>query len=135
MTSIFCFDRDVEPAPSEDSSSDESDSEDEVPYFTRKIKNDVSDDSDDEVTGVSIPPSGVRSKNEIAESAVMPEIQTVGEDERLEKVGEIMSVIESVVVVRGIPSDTKNASERALDSESLLVFEDRKVLGYVSAGL
>ncbi len=61
-----------------------------------------------------------------------PPIAQVGPDERLEKVGEIMNVVDNVVVVMGEASLTHRASERALDSETLLVYEDRKVLGYVS---
>lgn len=54
-------------------------------------------------------------------------------NEELEKVGEIMSIIDKVVIVKGNASHIANrASERALDSETLLVFEDRKVFGYVS---
>ena len=43
-----------------------------------------------------------------------------------------MSIVDNVVIVKGIASAAENmAAERALDSDSLLVFEDRKVLGYV----
>lgn len=43
-----------------------------------------------------------------------------------------MSITNNVVIVKGISSSKEDtASQRALDSESLLVFEDRKVLGYV----
>ena len=75
-----------------------------------------------------------RTKNEISEpSIVMPDITEIGDQEPLEKVGEIMSIIENIVIVKGLPSPTENkAAERALDSDSLLVFDDRKVLGYVS---
>jgi H/ACA ribonucleoprotein complex non-core subunit NAF1 len=54
----------------------------------------------------------------------------VGPDEVLEKVGEVMSVVGNVVIVKGRAA-TSGGSERALDSDTLLVFEDRKVLGYV----
>ena len=44
-----------------------------------------------------------------------------------------MSIIDNVVIVKGIPSSSENrGAERALDCESLLVFEDKKVLGVVS---
>ncbi len=43
-----------------------------------------------------------------------------------------MSIVNDVVIVKGVASPIANrGSERALDSETLLVFEDRKVLGYV----
>lgn len=76
----------------------------------------------------------MRTKNEVAElNIVVPEIEQVRAEEVMEKVGEIISIIDKVVVVRGTPSQVVNrASERALDSDTLLVFEDRKVLGYVS---
>jgi H/ACA ribonucleoprotein complex non-core subunit NAF1 len=45
-----------------------------------------------------------------------------------------MSIVGNVVIVKGDTSAMADrAAERALDSDSLLVFEDRKVLGYVSA--
>ena len=45
----------------------------------------------------------------------------------------MMNIVENVVIVKGDPSAVSDrASERALDSDSILVFEDRKVLGYVS---
>ncbi len=76
----------------------------------------------------------MRTKNEVGESTVMiPEIEEVGEDEVLDKVGEVMSIIDKVVIVKGTPSQVQSrGSEKALDSDTLLVFEDRKVLGYVS---
>ena len=91
-------------------------------------------DADDDEDGAQVGGGSVlRTKNEIEEPTVLvPEISEVGADEVLEKVGEIMSIIENVVIVKGLPSEYLNrASDRALDLESLLVFEDRKVLGYV----
>lgn len=65
-------------------------------------------------------------------SVIIPDIIEIDAQEPLEKVGEIMSIIENTVVVKGITSGNDNrAFMRALDSESLLVFDDRKVLGYV----
>jgi len=53
-------------------------------------------------------------------------------DEVLEEVGEVLSIIGNIAIVKGLPSKfADRGSERALDSETLLVFEDRKVLGYV----
>ena len=63
---------------------------------------------------------------------MVPDVSEVGPHEQLERVGEVMNIIDKVVIVKGIPSDIANrGSERALDSDTLLVFEDRKVLGYV----
>lgn len=75
----------------------------------------------------------VRTKNEIEETAIaIPNIEEVGPHEALEKVGEVMSIVDKVVIVKGSASEIlTRASERALDSDTLLVFEDRKVLGYV----
>jgi H/ACA ribonucleoprotein complex non-core subunit NAF1 len=43
-----------------------------------------------------------------------------------------MNIIDNVVIVKGASSEVVNrGSERALDSDTLLVFEDRKVMGYV----
>lgn len=73
------------------------------------------------------------TRNEIIDApVVIPEIDQVHAFEKLEKVGEIMNIVGRVVIVRGLPSLYLNhASERALDSDTLLVFDDRKVLGYV----
>lgn len=95
-----------------------------------ELDHDADDDEDGAQAGGG---SVLRTKNEIEEPTVLvPEISEVSADEVLEKVGEIMSIIENVVIVKGLPSEYLNrASDRALDLESLLVFEDRKVLGYV----
>ena len=61
----------------------------------------------------------------------IPSIEEVGAEEELEKVGEVMSVLSNVVVVRG-SATAATMDNRALDAETLLVFGDRKVLGYVS---
>ena len=64
----------------------------------------------------------------------VPDITEVGPEESLEKVGEVMSIVDKVVIVKGSASEiATRASERALDSDTLLVFEDRKVLGFVRA--
>ncbi|KAJ6566002.1 Gar1/Naf1 RNA binding region-domain-containing protein [Mycena sp. CBHHK59/15] len=63
---------------------------------------------------------------------VVPDIEEVGADEVLEKVGEVMSIIDKIVIVKGAPSEVAyRTSAKALDSDTLLVFEDRKVLGYI----
>ncbi|KAI6047898.1 Gar1/Naf1 RNA binding region-domain-containing protein [Pisolithus marmoratus] len=59
-------------------------------------------------------------------------VSEVSPEDSLEKVGEVMSIVGNVVIVKGLPADNlKTLSERALDAETLLVFDDRKVLGYV----
>jgi len=63
---------------------------------------------------------------------MVPTISEVEPFDTLEKVGEILSIVGNIVIVKGIPADhLSSLSERALDAESLLVFEDRKVFGYV----
>ena len=118
--------------PSSDSDSDgirENDASKKTPVERR-----VADD-DEEGGGVAATIT-LRTKNELPEPDIMiPSIAEVGPDEQLEKVGEIMTIVNNVVVVKGEASSTHRASEHALDSETLLVFEDRKILGYVSASL
>ena len=90
-------------------------------------------DEDEDPLPVSSSGNYFSTKNEMTQVEITaPEIEQVGPDERLEKVGEIMNIVDRVVIVRGLPLQYLNrASERALDSDTLLVFEDRKVLGYV----
>ncbi|KAH8110628.1 NAF1-domain-containing protein [Phellopilus nigrolimitatus] len=124
---------------SEQASDSDSDSEsDKEPPKTAgkrgKLLNDDSEDDEDEEGGARAATNAVlRTKNEVPElSIVVPDIIEVDAHEPLEKVGEIMGVIDNVVIVKGLASQIENrASERALDTESLLVFEDRKVLGYI----
>lgn len=89
---------------------------------------DLDEDDESGPTGVDF-----QTKNEINETdVIIPDISEVGPEEILEKVGEIMSVMVNLVIVRGEPSERANkGSEQALDSDTLLVFEDRKVMGYV----
>ncbi len=91
----------------------------------------VDEDEEDEGGAVAVT---VRSKNEQSEPIIPPVLQ-IGLDEQLEKVGEIMNIVNDVVIVKGSDSATHRASEHTLDAESLLVYENRKVLGYVSTGL
>ncbi|KAI0695625.1 Gar1/Naf1 RNA binding region-domain-containing protein [Cytidiella melzeri] len=122
---------------SDDESSSESESEPEVVGQTSakrsKEEETLGDEDDDTGAGANISPDQMRTKNEDREETVnIPEVEEVGEDEVLDKVGEIMSIIDKVVIVRGTPSQVQSrGSEKALDSDTLLVFEDRKVLGYV----
>jgi H/ACA ribonucleoprotein complex non-core subunit NAF1 len=91
-------------------------------------------DIDDDEDPIQMPSNSyLTTKNEIVEEDVaVPELEHVGTDEVLEKVGEIMTIVDQVVIVRGLPSEyLSRASERALDSDTLLVFDDRKVMGYV----
>ncbi|KAH9166897.1 NAF1-domain-containing protein [Lactarius sanguifluus] len=85
---------------------------------------------DDEEGGAVAAAVALRTKNELPEPDIMiPPIAQVEPDEQLEKVGEIMNIVNNnVVVVKG------EASMRSTQ-ETLLVYEDRKVLGYVSAAL
>ena len=122
-----------------DSSSDSSDSEDEIDNKNIRSVLDkfaaISDDEDDENgAGPSSKGSALRTKNEIQDpDVVVPDITEVDASEPLEKIGTVMNIIDNVVIVKGLPSSVENkASEKALDSDSLLVFGDRKVLGYVS---
>lgn len=82
-----------------------------------------------------MPTSGsyFQTKNEITETnIVVPDIAQVGPEEVLEKVGEIISIMGNTVIVNGVPSENAHrGSDRALDSDTLLVFHDRQVLGYV----
>jgi len=73
------------------------------------------------------------TKHEITDVNIkIPGVEKVSPEEHLEKVGEIMNIVDRVAIVRGLRSEyLGRASERALDSDTLLVFEDREVLGYV----
>ena len=68
------------------------------------------------------------------EDVAVPKITEVDPKETLERVGEIFSVLQDkIVIVKGLASQLAgHAPDRVLDTETLLVFEDRKVLGYVS---
>ncbi|KAG6814151.1 hypothetical protein H0H92_002146 [Tricholoma furcatifolium] len=117
-----------------DSSSD-SDSESESEQSSPREKALEVADLDDEEDGGPALTSGsyFQTKNEVAEAdIIVPTIAEVGAEELLEKVGEIMSVMGNTVIIKGIPSEVADrGSDRALDSDTLLVFEDRKVMGYV----
>ena len=68
------------------------------------------------------------------EEVTIPDITEVDSNEILERVGEVLSILQDkIVIVKGLTSQIAgHAADRALDTETLLVFEDRKVLGYVS---
>ncbi|KZT30776.1 NAF1-domain-containing protein [Neolentinus lepideus HHB14362 ss-1] len=77
--------------------------------------------------------SVVKTEHEVTDyNITIPDISEVGPEEELEHVGRIMNVGDNVVIVQGTAAqDSLKAQQRALDSETLLVFEDRKVLGYI----
>lgn len=120
-----------------DTSGSDSDSDDSSvieefnPAKLREFLDSV-EDEDDEGGG-----SGARlatAHEVLNEDVVIPEITEVDPKEILERVGEILSVLQDrIVIVKGITSQIAgHAHDRVLDTETLLVFEDRKVLGYVS---
>ncbi|KAG6889985.1 hypothetical protein C0995_012945 [Termitomyces sp. Mi166 len=119
-------DLDVDSDSDSSSESDQSDADE---------KASVNLDLDEDEDSGPVPSSGsyFQTKNEVVETnIVVPDITEVGPEEALEKVGEIRSVMGNTIVVTGVPSEVANrGSERALDSDTLLVFQDRKVLGYI----
>ena len=128
--------------PSESSSesdvSSDSDSEEEPATRQPPRKQLVMDvDEDEDTEPATTSESQVRTKNELIEIDIkVPDILEVDPHEQLEKVGHVFSVVDKVAIIKGISSPIPNrGSEKALDSETLLVFEDRKVLGYVSEAL
>ena len=68
------------------------------------------------------------------EHVTIPDTMEVDPKEALERAGEILSVLQDkIVIVKGLaPQIAGHATDRVLDTETLLVFEDHKVLGYVS---
>ncbi|KAG9021963.1 hypothetical protein FS837_006835, partial [Tulasnella sp. UAMH 9824] len=89
----------------------------------------LGDSDDDDDVGGRTHSGPLKTANEVVDPNVEPpSIEEVGEDEILEIVGEVMSIIGSVVVVKGLPG---SAAEKVLDTGSLLVWEDRHVLGEV----
>lgn len=99
----------------------------------RKPQIDVDDDEESGATAVT---SYVQTKNEIVDTdVIVPAVSEVEPNEVLEKVGEVLNIVGNVVIVKGLPTDpTRIASEKTLDTETLLVFHDRKVLGHVRIG-
>ncbi|KAF9074867.1 Gar1/Naf1 RNA binding region-domain-containing protein [Rhodocollybia butyracea] len=68
------------------------------------------------------------TKNEVVEAIItVPDLEQVGLEEHLEPVGEILNILDNAVIIKG----PEGGSDRALDADTLLVFEDRKVLGYI----
>ena len=123
------------PAPSRSDSESSSDSEDDEPKKEgADTAVDLADADDDEEGAPSASAGGVlQTKHEVLEVDIaIPEVDTVDPSEQLEKVGEVTTVMDNVAIVRGLPSDNMNrGSPKALDSDTLLVFDDRTVMGYV----
>ena len=90
------------------------------------------EDEDDEGGASAIRP--VIDREVANEEITVPDVAEVDEKETLERVGEILSVLQDkIVIVKGLTSEILGrAPERVLDTDTLLVFGDRKVLGYVS---
>ncbi|KAF5388516.1 hypothetical protein D9757_004697 [Collybiopsis confluens] len=111
-----------------DSDSDTSDDQD------KKQKKDEDEAMDEEDSG---PPPATSSyfttRNEMSDvNITVPDIEEVGPEEQLEFVGHVLNIIDNVVIVEGLQIElARGASDRALDADTLLVFEDRKVLGYI----
>ncbi|KAF7303199.1 ACT-7 domain-containing protein [Mycena kentingensis (nom. inval.)] len=107
-----------------DASSSESQSSDDEDDAPQKIN---LKDLDDDEAGGAAPPAMTyfQTKNEVSEGDItVPDLEEVAADETLEAVGQVFSIVDKTVIVKG-------ASPYTLDSDTLLVFEDRKVLGYI----
>ena len=119
-------------SPDEDSASEPEDSD----HISRNNHLQDQEDDEDPVPNAS---SGTyfQTKHEIVETdIVIPKVNRIDPDEVLEKVGEIMNIVERVVIIKGNSSNMLNrGSDRALDSDTLLVFGDRTVMGYVRPSL
>jgi H/ACA ribonucleoprotein complex non-core subunit NAF1 len=130
----FCSPASSESESDDSSISGDSDSEHEnIGQKLEEIVQSIMDDDEDALTQGQ----GAYSKteNEITDDEIMvPDILQVDPSEPLEKVGEISSILNNkIVIIKGIASQIKDrGSDRALDSDTLLVFEDRRVLGFVS---
>ena len=123
----------VSSEPSSDSScsSDSEGEEEEKDFPGRQLPQDFDDDEDP--APVSASGTYFTTIHEVTHVDIkIPGVEKVSPEERLEKVGEIVNIIDRIVIVRGLRSEyLDRASERALDSDTLLVFDDREVMGYV----
>lgn len=122
--------------PSDSSSDSDSDSDSDASEDVQMSsdKKFIDEDLEDEDSGpAATTGTYFQTKNEVPEvEPDIPTVEEVGPDELLEHVGEIMSVVGNTVIIKGLAAGLAGrASERALDSDTLLVFEDRKVLGFV----
>jgi H/ACA ribonucleoprotein complex non-core subunit NAF1 len=124
----------------ENSDSDTSDSDDSSvveefnPAKMREFLDSIDDEDDEGGGGGGAGGRPITAHEVLNENVVIPDVMEVDPKETLERVGEILSVLQDkVVIVKGLAHQiTGHAANRALDIETLLVFEDRKVLGYVS---
>ena len=120
----------------EHSDSDTSDSDDSsiVEEFNPANLRELLDSIDDEDEGGGSGGRLATAHEVLNEDVAIPEIVEVDPEETLERVGEILSILQDkILIVKGLASQvTGRAPDRVLDTETLLVFEDRKVLGYVS---
>jgi hypothetical protein len=118
-----------------DTSDSDSDSDDSsaIEEFNPTKLRELLDSVDDEDEGGGSGGRLVTTHEVLSEEVAIPEITEVDPKETLERVGEILSVFQDkTVIVKGLASQIAGrASDRVLDTETLLVFEDRKVLGYV----
>lgn len=138
LTCSLLFLRERVSDSSSDSDSDsDSDSGDDPKSTKAQDRIPDMDEDDDEESGGPTSNAVVRTKNELANDDInIPKISEVGPDEPLAKVGEVMSVVNNVVIIKGTASSNQlRANEKALDSDTLLVFDDRKVMGYVSGSI
>jgi H/ACA ribonucleoprotein complex non-core subunit NAF1 len=116
-------------------SSSESDCDSELSHSSGPIPTILADeDEEDEQQPRGAATAIVGTKNEILDPVVvLPDLVEVDPSEPIELIGQVQSIIDSIVIIRGLGSQTQSAAvERVLDADSLLVFEDRKVLGNVS---
>jgi H/ACA ribonucleoprotein complex non-core subunit NAF1 len=129
-------------AASRDGSDTSSDCDSEVaadgdPSVEIKMQDqcDIGDEDDEEDSSSPNVASRIsfQTKNEVAITEIsIPDVQAIGPEEELEKVGEILNIIDDFAIVKGTGSGVNdNALDRVLDSDTLLVFENRTVMGYV----
>jgi H/ACA ribonucleoprotein complex non-core subunit NAF1 len=90
-----------------------------------------SEDGLDAPTGIQASSMFATVHEIVAPQVTMPSITEIPDDEPIELLGEVTSIVDSVVVVNSL----SNGMQRVLDTDSLLVLENRKVLGLVSAVL
>lgn len=133
----FVFHTNSRSVPSESDTSSDSDSDssedDDAPNRGQNAAAlDIVDDDEDPVP-VAASGTYFQTKHEVQEAEItVPEVDQLEAHEVLEKVGEVMNIVDHLAIVRGLPSEMLNrGSDRALDADTLLVFDDRKVMGYV----
>ncbi|KAG7452271.1 NAF1-domain-containing protein [Guyanagaster necrorhizus] len=119
-------DKAASPIDAKDSESDDSSSSEEGEEQVQLWN----ENDDDEEPGLSTKSqSYFTSQHEVVDTDIsVPEIAEVGAEEAIEILGEIVNIMDQAVIIEGLPSSYTN---HVLDSETLLVFDDRKVLGYI----